>query len=247
MYSSLAHIYIPSPHCKKLTAKIDTITIHHMAGNLSVETCGRIFQRPSRKASSNYGIGTDGRIACYVDEEYRAWTSSNRNNDNRAITIEVANCGGEPDWKVSDFAIESLIRLLVDVCIRNNIPKLLWSNRKDWVGQIDKQNMTVHRWFSATKCCGDYLLSKHYYIADRVNKELGVIEKPTIKEEPFLVKVNTNVLNIRPTAGTDYDIVGTVIRGEVFTIVETTKVGKMTWGKLKSGKGWICLDYTIRR
>ena len=43
--------------------KIKKITIHHMAGNLSVETCGRVFNGKNRQASSNYGIGSDGRVS----------------------------------------------------------------------------------------------------------------------------------------------------------------------------------------
>ena len=90
---------------------IDTITIHCMAGNLTVESCGNLFANPSRQASSNYGIGTDGRIALYVDEQDRSWCSSNSANDHRAITIEVANDGGAPEWHVSDKALASLIKL----------------------------------------------------------------------------------------------------------------------------------------
>ncbi len=72
---------------------IDTISIHCMAGNGSVETCGALFADPARKASSNYGIGSDGRIALYVDEANRSWCTSSASNDHRAITIEVANNG----------------------------------------------------------------------------------------------------------------------------------------------------------
>lgn len=250
MHSNLVSYVKLSPNYSKRNHKIDTITIHHMAGNLSLETCGNIFASKSRKASSNYGIDSNGKIACYVEEENRAWTSSNRANDMRAITIEVANIKGEPNWEVSDVAIESLINLLVDVCKRNGIPALLWQNDKTLIGKIDKQNMTVHRWFAATKCCGDYLLGKHYYIAEEVNKRLGVNPSNSMKV-PFLVKVNTNVLNIRPQAGTSYRVCGTVLRNEVFTITAVEKVQTgfgttMTWGKLKSGRGWICLDYCIR-
>ena len=60
-------------HSGKRTKKIDTITIHCMAGNCSVETCGNLFANSARQASSNYGIGTDGRIALYVDEANRSW------------------------------------------------------------------------------------------------------------------------------------------------------------------------------
>lgn len=153
---------------------IDTITIHHMSGNLSVESCGELFSKSSRQASSNYGIDSNGRIACYVEEENRSWCSSSRANDNRAITIEVANDGGaDTNWHVSDKAIKSLILLLVDVCRRNNIKELKWGNDKSLIGQVDKQNMSIHRWFSSTDCPGPYLLSKHSYIANEVNKKLN--------------------------------------------------------------------------
>ena len=99
---------------------IDTITIHCMAGNLSVETCGNVFANRARKASSNYGIGTDGRIAMYCEEKDRSWCSSSAVNDHRAITIEVASDSFAP-YKVTDAAYNSLIKLLVDICKRNKI------------------------------------------------------------------------------------------------------------------------------
>lgn len=155
---------------------IDTITIHHMAGNLSVERCGQLFQNKSRQASANYGIGTDGRIALYVDEGDRAWTSGNRANDNRAVTIEVANdMIGEP-WSISDAAYKSLIALVADICKRNNIRKLMWHNDKKLIGKIDVQNMTVHRWFQSTACPGTYLMNMMGNIARDVNIALGIDE-----------------------------------------------------------------------
>lgn len=165
--------------------KIDTITIHCMAGNLTVETCGNVFAKATRAASSNYGIGSDGRIGLYVEEKDRSWCSSNRDNDMRAITIEVANDGGAPDWHVSDKAYKSLINLLVDVCQRNNIKKLLWKNDKSLIGQVDKQNITVHRWFANKSCPGEYLMSKMGDIANKVNKRLGVTVNNTVEvKEP---------------------------------------------------------------
>ena len=151
---------------------IDTITIHCMAGNCSIETCGDIFVRPERKASSNYGIGSDGRIGMYVEEKNRSWCTSSSSNDERAITIEVANNGGEPNWPVSGKAYESLILLLTDICRRNNIKQLLWKADKSLIGQVDKQNMTVHRWFANKSCPGEYLYRLHGDIAKEVNKKL---------------------------------------------------------------------------
>ena len=103
----------PLVSCTVLTNKrdkrnhvIDTITIHHAAAvKASAADIGRVFANTSREASSNYGIGYNGEIGLYVPEDYRAWTSSSRSNDHRAVTIEVANSSGAPDWKVSDIII----------------------------------------------------------------------------------------------------------------------------------------------
>ena len=173
-----------SPRRKKITK----ITIHHMAGNLNVETCGEVFSSPQRQASSNYGIGTDGRIALYVPEDDRAWTSGNRDNDNMAVTIEVANDGGAPEWHVSDAAIESLINLCVDICQRNGIEVLDYTGNKNG-------NLTIHRFFQATTCPGPYLEGKLPYIEKEVNMRLsrnGVVKKPlyTVQVGAFAIKDN---------------------------------------------------------
>ena len=154
----------------KRTHAIDTITIHHMAGNLSVQTCGDLFAKPSRKASSNYGV--NGReVGLYVDEANRSWCSSNGTNDQRAITIETANDGGAPDWHVSDTTMSTLIKLVADICKRNGIKKLIWSdNKSDRVNHANGCNMTIHSDFAATACPGPYLKSKMAYIASEVNK-----------------------------------------------------------------------------
>lgn len=153
-------------HSGKRNRKIDTITIHHMAGNISIETCGALFAKSSRKASSNYGIGSDGRVGLYVEEKNRAWTSGNAANDHRAVTIEVANDGYGPGWHVSARALEKLIDLCADICKRNGIEKLNFTGDKSG-------NLTMHKWFQATTCPGPYLESKFPYIAEEVNKRLN--------------------------------------------------------------------------
>ena len=156
-----------SPNCNKPRKnKIEKITIHHMAGNLSVYDCGEVFSKASRKASSNYGIDSNGRVGLYVDEANRSWCSSNADNDNRAVTIEVANDEIGGYWHVSDKALSKLIDLCVDICERNNIPKLNYTGNKSG-------NLTEHNYFAATACPGPYLKSKLPYIADEVNKRLG--------------------------------------------------------------------------
>lgn len=176
--SPLVSYILISPH--KNTGRnhaIDTISIHCMAGNLTVEGCGQVFIE--RDASSNYGVGSDGRIGMYVEEKDRSWCTSSGANDNRAITIEVANDGGESTgWHVSDKAMDSLIKLCADICRRNGIKKLKWKADPNLIGDVSQQNMTVHRWFANKSCPGDYLFNKHGYIATEVNKMLNAPYDP---------------------------------------------------------------------
>lgn len=182
--------------------KIDTITIHHMAGNLSIETCGNLFAKSSKAASSNYGIGSDGRVGMYVEEKDRSWCSCSGANDHRAITIEVADCTGAPDWKVSDKAYATLIDLCVDICKRNGISKLVWSNSKsDRVNHRNGCNMTIHSDFASTSCPGPYLKSRMSDIASKVNARLN--SKPsTDGATKFVTNLYKYALNRQPdTAG----------------------------------------------
>lgn len=152
---------------------IDTITIHCVVGQCSVETLGNIFAPTSKQASPNYGVGVDGRIGMYVEEKDRSWCSSNAANDNRAITIEVASDTTHP-YAVNDKAYAALLDLVTDICRRNGIKKLVWStNKNERVNHLNGCNMTVHRDYANKSCPGDYLYNRHGEIAAEVNKRLG--------------------------------------------------------------------------
>jgi hypothetical protein len=207
--------------------KIEMVTIHHMAGILSAEQCGKIFQKKGRNGSSHYGIGNDGKIGQYVDEKNTAWTNSNWDANCKAVTIEVSNSKTGGNWEVGDKALNSLIKLVADIGKRNNLGTL-----------VKGKNVTWHRMYSKTTCPGDYLLSKMDYIISEANKINNPKKPQTTKD--YLVQVTVNALNIREGAGTKYKVVGCIRDKGTYTIVET----KNNWGKLKSGAGWICLDYT---
>lgn len=218
---------------------IDTITIHCVVGQVTAERLGEIFAPTSRRASSNYGVDKDGRIGMYCPESDRSWCSSSGANDNRAITIEVASDNYYP-YAVNEKAFHALIELCADICRRNGIKELKWKADKSLIGQADKQNMTVHRWFAATACPGDYLYNRMGDIARKVNEKLGVSqpepEEPK-DEVPFLVRVIIDNLNIRQAPSMSAKVVGVTGKG-VFTIVEVND----GWGRLKSGAGWIYID-----
>lgn len=152
---------------------IDTITIHCVVGQATAESLGNWFASASRKASSNYGIGFDGRIGMYVEEKDRSWCTSSSANDNRAVTIEVASDTKHP-YSVTDAAYKALIELVTDICKRNGIEKLIWSTKKsDRVNHKNGCNMTVHRDYANKSCPGKYLYDRHAEIAAEVNKRLA--------------------------------------------------------------------------
>ena len=162
-----------SPNCSSpRNDTIKGISIHHCAGNLSIEACGQVFANPNTQASAHYCVDGTGRVGQYVDEDDRAWCCASRAIDNQVVTIEVAN-DNTTTWTVSDTALETTIDLCVDICRRNNLPGLFFANDEDLLlDDPSRQNLIPHRFCYPTYCPGDYLLSKYSYICDEVNKRL---------------------------------------------------------------------------
>lgn len=321
---------------------IDTITIHCFVGQVTAKQGCDYFATTERQCSANYVVGYDGSIGLSVEEKDRSWCSGGKDskgnvikvngisgamNDHRAVTIEVASGAKEP-YEVTDAAYKALIALVADICQRNDIKKLLWQGKKNLVGDITKQNMTVHRWFANKSCPGTYLYDRHGEIAAEVNKRLGAdeskVETPAttsaikkgdvvsinsdsatyydgkkkvpawvrkkkwiVKEvkgdravidqsqdgknaicspinvkfltvdgakveapktetfKSYLAKVTASALNIRKGAGTNFAVTGVIRDKGTYTIVAESKGQGSTkgWGKLKSGAGWISLDF----
>lgn len=175
--SSLATYVHYSPNCTKpRQGTIKGVAIHCTAGgrNLparSFADMNRFAVKQKNGASCHYVVGGDGSIAQVCREENRAWCTSNP-IDHQIITIEVAS-DADGECKCNSAALNSLIKLLVDICQRNNIPRLLWRGDKALMGQWDKQNMVCHRWVARKSCPGDYLYGKHAAIAQAVNNRLG--------------------------------------------------------------------------
>lgn len=159
--SSLVQVVVPADEGNYTKGRsgrsIEAITIHHMAGRLTAKQCGRIFQAKGRYGSSHYGVGYDGSIANYVDEEDTAWTNSNWDSNCKSVTIETSD--NDNSWYVNDITLNALIKLVADIAKRRNLGKL-----------VPGKNLTWHSMFTNTTCPGDYLRSKMQYIADEANK-----------------------------------------------------------------------------
>ena len=235
--STLVNYTCISPNCNSpRNHSIDTITIHMVWGQCTVEALGAIFAPSSRQASSNYGIGFDGKVGLYCHERDRSWCSSSASNDNRAITIETASDTFYP-YAVTDKAYNMLIKLCADICKRNGKTKMVWCGSlqatNNRVFEPWEMRMTLHKWFADTACPGYYLESRMAKIADSVNSLLAPIVYP---KAPFAVKVLIDDLNLRKGAGTNTAVKGYVAKGN--HIIDEVK---NDFGYIKKLKGWIYL------
>ncbi len=266
--SSLATVKMISPNrTPNRNHAIDTITIHCFVGQVNAKRGCEVFQPSSKGASCNYVVGYDGSIGLCVEEKDRSWCTggykkvngvnvpirvngiSGSSNDYQAVTIEVASDSAHP-YAITEKAMAALIELCTDICRRNGIKKLLWSGDKNLVGNPAKQNLTVHRWFANKACPGDYIYQRLGDIAAKVNAKLGatgaapVQPSAPVSSVPYKVRITAIDLRIRKGPGTDTAIVQNAIKPGVYTIVsEATGKGATLWGKLKSGLGWVSLDF----
>lgn len=221
--SSLVSYTKLSPnHSGQRTHSIDRITPHCVVGQCSVETLGNIFLPTSRQASSNYGIGVDGRVGLYVEEKNRSWCSSSNANDQRAVTIECASDNTEP-YAFKDVVYNRLVELCTDICKRNGKTKLLWLGDKaktlNYTPKSDEMVLTVHRWFANKSCPGNWMYARMGDLASKVTTALGGKAKPV---EP-----------IKPT--------GTIKAGDLVTITGSTYYnGKAIPGWVKKLRWYVC-------
>ena len=244
---------------------IDTITIHCFVGQVTAKRGCEVFRPDDKEASCNYVVGYDGSIGLCVEEKDRSWCTggyktvngvktpirvngiSGKSNDYQAVTIEVASDTTHP-YAITDKAMAALIELCADICRRNGIKKLLWKGDKKLVGKVDQQNLTVHRWFANKACPGDYIYQRLGDIATKVNVKLGAsatspAPAAPVSKVPYKVRITATDLRIRKGPGTNNAIVSVIKPGAYTIVSEATGEGATLWGKLKSGVGWVSLDY----
>lgn len=178
-----------SPNCNKpRNRRVCRITPHHVAGNLTAMAVLSLpnFQTysPTSGSSCNYAIGSDGTIGLGVAEANRAWTSSSSVNDHQAVTMEIANNGGAPDWRMSDDAVNAWLDLSVDISKFYGFSKIVYRDKpstvtstqvenwlKSWV-KVDEMAVTLHNWYAATTCPGPYFTRQLPWLIKEANKRL---------------------------------------------------------------------------
>lgn len=175
--SSLATYKLLSPnHSGQRTMPIDRITPHCVVGQLSAAGICGCFTSSSVQASCNYGIGKDGDIGLCVEEKNRSWCTSSNANDQRAVTIECASDRTDP-YAFTDKCYNSLVNLCIDICKRNGKKKLIWFGDKtktlNYSPKSDEMILTVHRWFAAKSCPGNWMYARMGDLANKVTARLS--------------------------------------------------------------------------
>jgi len=265
--SSLVKYTKLSPnHSGARTHKIDRISPHCVVGQISIESLGNVFASKSRGASSNYGIGADGRIGMFVEEKNRSWCTSSNANDQRAVTIECASDSTHP-YAFRGCVYDALVDLCVDICKRNGKKKLLWISNKtqalSYEPKSDEMILTVHRWFKNKACPGEWMMNHMEDLAKRVTKALsggssssgskttGSLQVAQKKNEKFAkkYKVIADVLNIRLGAGTDFESIGKVTNGEFVRCYGYYNIDRngVKWLMVQYGKitGYVSKNYLV--
>lgn len=239
----------------KMTKSIIGVTIHNTDEIKAAS--GTTMAEQYTRATVN-GNMNSVRVHYYVDSVC-AWQSlpltqqgwhaadGNGNGNTRTIAIECIMSGkGTAEDKAAE---DNAARIAADLlktyglgidCLFTHTH---WLNVRDGrKGTVDQLNVMRHPY----KMCPLYILPHWQEFKSKVAAYMGEAAKPAepmqqdFEPVQFLVKIVDDDLNIRSGAGTEFPVVGKVYKGYVFTIVETARAKDGgTWGRLKSGAGWI--------
>lgn len=158
---------------------ITEICIHHTGGVMHAADVGRTWQKPARHGSSHYAVEND-TVMQFVAEKDTAWCNSNWESNSRAVSIEICNESGAPEWRVSEASLNTLIRLVADIAKRNGIKHLERG-----------KNLTWHSMYTATACPGPYLYGKIGWIEQEANKLIQEEETMYMSTKPVRMRIGT--------------------------------------------------------
>ena len=221
------------------TGKVQFITIHNTA-DIQEAAGTNDAEQYTRATYPNQNMG-DARVHYFIDEvdcwqnlreDEVGWHAGDGGGpgNETSLAIEIIMDGS---GSAADKNAEERGALLAAILLNRHGLK------------IDR--LVTHKKWSG-KYCPAYILPHWELFVAKVEKYLRQIQKPAATTfNPYLVKVTATGLNIRKGPGTNYAIVGLISGTDLkyaYTIVEEANgAGATKWGKLKSGAGWIALDY----
>lgn len=212
----------------------DGICVHNTANKASAMSEISYMVGNNNKVSYHYAID-DYRIVQGIEENRNAWHAGDGGNgkgNRNKIAIEICH-STNPDTSLFDKS-EKLAAKFIAYKLKE----------KGW----GIERVSKHQDYSGKYCPHKTLDLGWERFLNLIKTELGTIQSETTQPaQPsqivgYTVKITASVLNVRDGAGTNYKINTTVRKNEVYTIVEECN----GWGKLKSGAGWISLNYTTK-
>ena len=212
---------------KRNTNKIKYIVIHYTGVDGDIDTNNvKYFQRTANiKASAHYFVDSDS-ITQSVPDNYTAYHCGAKNYKHKtcrnANSIGIEICDEIKDGRMypKQQTIENVLLLTEELMKKYNVPKENVIRHYDVTGKL-----CPAYWVDNTKWKNEFW--------SKLNNA-----KPI--NNNYLVRITADVLNVRQLPTTKSKVVTTVRQNGVYTIIEE----KDGWGRLKSGAGWISLNYT---
>lgn len=202
------------------------ITVHNTANDASAANEVKYMRGNTNKISFHFAVD-DKQIVQGVPCDRNAFHAGDGSGNGNRKSIAVEICYSKSGGERFEEAEENAAELIAYLMYTHDIPLSRVVRHKDWSGK-NCPHRTIQLGWKRFK--------------DMVQDAYDKAYKKTAQDADsgvFRVQVTCDTLNIRAGAGVLYEVVGAVKRGEVFTITEV-KAG--TWGKLKSGVGWINID-----
>lgn len=202
-----------------------------------------------RKSPSGTKIGTipNGTIIDVLNDDNSNWWKIQYNSKTGYVSTEYLKTNASENSSASTSTSTS-----TSIPNSTNVNYNVGDRVKLVSGATYTSGKTIRSWvFNKTLYVREIRGNNAVISTLKTGDVTGVVAlKDLIKIDSFTsyqVKVIANTLNIRSGAGTNYSRVGKIEDNGVYTIVaESDGTGATKWGKLKSDKGWISLDYVIR-
>ncbi len=171
--------------------------------------------------------------------------TNNEKTENKTETPSVQNSSATVT--TTDFHKGDLVSIAKNATYYSgkNVPS--WVKSQKWYIKEEPKGdrVVIDKNEKGTNSICSPIHNKYLTLVKASNKGTSsTVKTEAVSNCPYLVKVTANSLTIRKGAGTNSAKVGTITDKGTYTIVEERKgTGASMWGKLKSGAGWISLDY----
>ena len=218
---------------------VKKVVLHYVGNPKSSAMANRNYfenqKSGGRYVSSHYIVGLEGEILRCVPENEVAYCSNQANT----YSISIECCHPDATGKFTEETTNSAAELCAYLLKKYGL------SVDDLIRHYDVTGKQCPLWFVPTKYQSEAVANARWSaFKQRVAyiMSCGEVDKPSnnaVSDVPFRVKIIDEALNIRCAAGVANKAVGVIRGGGVYTIVEVVQVGSATWGRLKSGIGWI--------